>query len=324
MFYHVRSKIQRALFFILCVPHCFIPNTSNAHIVMDDASFFAYLYHIDTKQLEDFRNTVRSTYASVWHNLLNEKNTDATSCPKSLSTNINTIPKIVHFIWFGNPMPQINLDYIETWKKYHPHWRFYVWDENLILQVFKNRLENQMAFDHALYTKNYAEASDIARYEILKYFGGLYVDSDTKCHKSFDLMHKNFHFYVGMEQNHDFICGNALIGSIPNHPIINLVISDIKKDYMTRHRSICNDNTFITLWKENWLDHIDNQTVGNAIATIVLTGPGCLTRNITQYYATANQERIGLTLVAPKKYFYGDDAIFSQHESHNSWIKTSQ
>ncbi|MBS1658033.1 MAG: hypothetical protein JST18_08040 [Bacteroidetes bacterium] len=127
------------------------------------------------------------------------------------------IPKIIHFIWLGSPLPEKTKQFIATWRDKHPDWEIRIWnDEN----AASFRLQNQAAFDKA---NNYGEKSDILRYELLYHFGGVYVDSDFECLKPFDFLHQTCEFYTGIVQyNHALL--NGLIGVKQGHPIIKACI----------------------------------------------------------------------------------------------------
>jgi mannosyltransferase OCH1-like enzyme len=84
---------------------------------------------------------------------------------------------------------------------------------------------NRRAFDDA---QNYGEKSDIWRYEILYRHGGVYADTDFECLKPFDDLHKTCEFYAGVGQMKEAELINALIGSRPNHPILQALIENIK------------------------------------------------------------------------------------------------
>jgi len=67
------------------------------------------------------------------------------------------------------------------------------------------------------------------RFEILKKFGGVYVDLDTEPFEPIDFLVMNFDFF-GMLYGP--VCGslfidNYFIGSAPGHPIINQAIENI-------------------------------------------------------------------------------------------------
>ena len=82
--------------------------------------------------------------------------------------------------------------------------------------------------------ENKAEQSDILRYEILYRYGGLYVDVDFKCLKPHDSLLNHCDFYVGLEaklpKNKHPAIGNAIIASVPGHPIFKECLEGISKE----------------------------------------------------------------------------------------------
>jgi len=138
------------------------------------------------------------------------------------------IPKIIHQIWLGSPLPEKYYDWQETWQKYHPDWEYKLWNEKDIEEF---GLINKYWYDQ---TPNLGQKSDIARYEILYRIGGLYVDTDFECTSPFDVFHFTSDFYAGIMQCHGgFELCNALIGSAPGHPILKACIEAINID--TKH-----------------------------------------------------------------------------------------
>lgn len=138
------------------------------------------------------------------------------------------IPKIIHQIWLGSQFPEQFKSFQQSWIKYHPDWEYTLWTDK---DVEAFGLENRKLYDNAT---NYGERSDIARYEILYRYGGLYVDTDFQCLKPFDLLHHCYDFYTGIELPAmaswlgKIIIPNGLIGCIPGHPILKNCIQQIK------------------------------------------------------------------------------------------------
>ena len=141
---------------------------------------------------------------------------------------IDAIPKIIHQIWLGTPLPVRYQQFQATWKKFHPDWEYRLWTD---ADVEDFHMINRKAFDKSV---NYAERANIFRYEILDRFGGLYVDTDFECLQPFDLVHSFYEFYTGMATvDRITLINNGLIASIPGHPILKACIANLnKKDYL--------------------------------------------------------------------------------------------
>ncbi len=155
------------------------------------------------------------------------------------------IPRVIHFIWIGpRPFPPLSVENIRTWIAKNPEWKVKFWTDRdrpppcngmevyhvdqfpfLFLKRF---------FDES---QNYGEKSDILRFEILYQEGGLYVDHDANCLRSFDNLHRGFDFYCGLETPHppfaglNITSGIGVIGSRPNHPVVKQVIDLIAKEW---------------------------------------------------------------------------------------------
>lgn len=85
------------------------------------------------------------------------------------------IPKVIHYCWFGgNPLPELALKCIASWKKYLPDYEIKEWNED-------NFDVNSIPYTREAYkAKKYAFVSDYARFKILYEHGGLYFDTDVE------------------------------------------------------------------------------------------------------------------------------------------------
>ena len=86
------------------------------------------------------------------------------------TTNLTTIPKTIHFCWFGgNPLGAEELRCIESWKRFFPDYRIVRWDES-------NFDVNCCKYVAQAYSAGkWAFVSDYARFAILYEQGGLYL-----------------------------------------------------------------------------------------------------------------------------------------------------
>lgn len=91
------------------------------------------------------------------------------------------IPKVIHYCWFGrNPLPQLAVKCIESWKKYLPEYEIKEWNED-------NFDVNMIPYTREAYeAKKYAFVSDYARFWILYNYGGLYFDTDVEVIRPMD------------------------------------------------------------------------------------------------------------------------------------------
>jgi hypothetical protein len=157
------------------------------------------------------------------------------------------IPKVVHFIWLGpRPFPPSSVENVRMWMAHHPDWTFKFWTDRERVPpcsdmevVLIDRYPFASLADCYADTDNFGERSDLLRYEILYNEGGVYVDHDANCLKSFDSLHRAYDFYCCLETPHpsfagrSITTGNGLVGSRPAHPVIAQVIQEISQRWAT-------------------------------------------------------------------------------------------
>lgn len=118
-------------------------------------------------------------------------------------------------------MPDHLAEYRSTWMHHHPDWEHRLWSETDLTW-----LQNQELFDRAEdHTEHVGQwRSDVARYEILRLFGGVYVDCDMECLAAIDEL-LDCGLFVGREN--DQFLGNTVIGSVPSHPLLVELVDNL-------------------------------------------------------------------------------------------------
>ena len=199
------------------------------------------------------------------------------------------IPKVIHQIWLGSSYPEKYVDLRDTWLAQNPGWKYKLWMEEDIIAL---KLVNKKQYEKA---KNYGERSDIARYEILYRFGGLYIDTDFECLRSFDLFHDCFDFYAGLGFGHQFELYNGLIGSVAGHPILKCAI-----------------------------DRISAQKPGNKVDTPFSTGPIFFAQCFYDTMRSQSKAVRSHTVAFPCSYFYPWpcwERKYKEREEIEAWFK---
>lgn len=112
------------------------------------------------------------------------------------------IPRIIHYCWFGrNPLPELSIKCIESWKKFLPDYEIKEWNED------------NFNVDAILYTKDayaekrYAFVSDYARFYILYKYGGIYFDTDVELIKPIDDILRRGGFMGVQGHCKGYLCG---------------------------------------------------------------------------------------------------------------------
>lgn len=168
---------------------------------------------IDGQELYDF---FRDLYDK--HNLSNVS-----------PSNELTIPKIIHQVWLGSPLPEIFEPYMRSWVEHHlgRDWQYKLWTDE---DVEKIELDNQQYYDAV---DNYGIKSDILKWEIIYRYGGVYIDMDFECLQPLDVFHYTYDFYTALQPLDALFVqlGAALFGARPGHPILQYCIESIKDDW---------------------------------------------------------------------------------------------
>lgn len=124
------------------------------------------------------------------------------------------IPRLTHQIWLGGPLPDHLAEYRRTVVDHHPGWEHRLWGDDDF-----GWLQNQSLFDRADELAPGSEGqfrSDVARYEILRLMGGVYLDLDIEVRAPLDGF-LGVECFAGWET--DRFANNAVIGATRWHPL---------------------------------------------------------------------------------------------------------
>lgn len=133
------------------------------------------------------------------------------------------IPKIIHQIWLEGPIPAEIRSIQASWTKLHPDWEYHLWTKEEVAFLY---LQNRGYYDE---TDSLKIKSEILRYEILFQFGGVFVENNIACVRSFDILTENLDFFAGLtDQIRSPRISAALIGSIPSHPVMRDCLRNLR------------------------------------------------------------------------------------------------
>ncbi len=144
------------------------------------------------------------------------------------------IPKTLHFIWLGpKEFPRASIPNLLSWIEKHPGWTVKFWTgrkrplpTNNIEQIIVEHSQSKELEKCYTKTNNYAEKTDLLRYEILFKEVGVYIDHDVRCFKSLSDLTNQFELICGLELPVDtpvsssIHATNSLIAARPFHPIL--------------------------------------------------------------------------------------------------------
>lgn len=144
------------------------------------------------------------------------------------------IPKIIHQIWSGidEPLPDFFRELGETWKEFHPEWKYELWNhermEQFIKEFYPEKWDMYNRFPHNI------QRWDAIRYLILDKIGGMYVDFDYEALKSLQPLLKDKSCCFALEPeshcknfNMPLMFNNALMACVPEHPFMRKIIDNV-------------------------------------------------------------------------------------------------
>ena len=149
------------------------------------------------------------------------------------------IPKIIHYCWFGrNPLPELALKCIESWKKFLPEYEIKEWNEDNY-DVHKIPYISQ-AYD----AKKYAFVSDYARFDILYQYGEIYFDTDVEVIKDLSPIIEAGAF-MGIEKDGSINAGLGVSSSAATEIFKEILDSYTEENFINKDGSL-NLKTVVT------------------------------------------------------------------------------
>ncbi len=143
------------------------------------------------------------------------------------------IPRVIHRIWLGGDMPAEYADYGDTWLKVNEGWELRTWTQKDL-----PKLENQWLFDAC---DSLAQRADIARYEIIYRFGGVYVDCGFEARRPLEPLLGDLEFFAGYQGGD--VVANGIFGAEPQHPVLRRMIDRLPASALARARRTVADQT---------------------------------------------------------------------------------
>lgn len=155
---------------------------------------------------------------------------------------MNTIPKIIHYCWFGRKeKPEIVKKCMESWKMNCPEYEIKEWNEDNF-DVTCNSYVSE-----AYRAGKFAFVSDYVRVYALNHFGGIYLDTDVEVFKPFDdLLHHDS--FWGFEQE-NFIA-TSTIGAAKGNRLIQTFLDTYEDISFIKADGTYNDLTNVAMISE--------------------------------------------------------------------------
>lgn len=133
---------------------------------------------------------------------------------EAASKDVEVIPKIIHYVWVGGPLPDYQREFVESWRLTNPTYELRLWNEDNI--DFSAPMLRE-----AYERRRWSQVADIVRLMAVVECGGIYFDTDVKVLASLDtvLTHKCFYGFQTQSRSAEWI-GNAAFGAEPQNPFL--------------------------------------------------------------------------------------------------------
>lgn len=133
------------------------------------------------------------------------------------------IPRRFHWIWLGDrPLPSRFATWIDGWLGLHPGWEHTLWTD-------ANRpvLRNEEQFCAGA---NYAQKSDVLRYELVLEHGGVYVDCDVECRRNLEPLIAGHSAFISRGVAGPGV-GAAVFGAVAGHPWVQAIVDGVPEAF---------------------------------------------------------------------------------------------
>jgi mannosyltransferase OCH1-like enzyme len=100
---------------------------------------------------------------------------------------MSVLPKLIHQIWIQGQdnLPKEYKENQNTWIYMNPGWEYRLWDDQQLIDLIEEKYYDLLE-RYMTYTKPVLKA-DLGRLVVLHEYGGIYLDMDTNCTKTYGL-----------------------------------------------------------------------------------------------------------------------------------------
>ncbi len=208
------------------------------------------------------------------------------------------IPKKIHYCWFGgNPLPELAVKCIESWKKYCPDYEIIEWNESNY-DISSAPLYVRQAYE----AKKWGFVPDYIRLDLIYKYGGIYLDTDVEIIKPFDSL-LELKGFAGFENKKNIALGLGFAAEKSNEIIRVLRDSYTEKQFLKEDGSL-------------------DLTPSPVLNTATLLELGLIQNGATQ--SIDDFSFFGQDYFCPKDYITGKINItantFSIHHYDGSWL----
>jgi mannosyltransferase OCH1-like enzyme len=129
------------------------------------------------------------------------------------------VPKVFHRVWIGPAsMPDEFKRYGDTWLRHHPTWELKLWTPENFSTLYPELIAK---------CDKPSNASNIYRYEILREYGGVYIDTDFECLKNIEPLIDGEELFTAHQVDDPRNPGYyapGFFGCTPSHPSMSALL----------------------------------------------------------------------------------------------------
>ncbi len=146
------------------------------------------------------------------------------------------IPRLFHQIWVGpDPFPETFARYQQSWLTNHPGWELRFWrEDNLPATLRRDEARNTLRVP--------VERANILRFEVLRLFGGIYIDTDFESLQSVEEIIAGHEFFTAELKPGRVAPG--FVGAVAGHPILDRALDDIRPRSQYGHDKAATGSVF--------------------------------------------------------------------------------
>jgi mannosyltransferase OCH1-like enzyme len=176
------------------------------------------------------------------------------------------IPKILHIIWIGDKeRPKQIFSWTNDFIEKNKDWKVKIWGNKEIEDL---NLINKKQYDQM---KQYCGKADIARYEILYRYGGMYIDADTIWLNPINKNILKGSLNLAFEKENLIL--NTWFSCVKEHPFLKLVIDEIPKRDINDLAWICVGPKLLTdVYNKNKIQDINFVSLSDILCPLYWGG----------------------------------------------------
>lgn len=176
--------------------------------------------------------------------------------------------KIIHQKWNTIDIPSTNLQWIKSWTKNHPDWKYMYWtDESSRKLIFDKYSYLLPVYDN--YVENMRRA-DAMRYVILYEFGGVYADLDMESRLPLDAITRKYSCILAqepyehplMDTGFEHLVTNAFMACKAGHPFMKQLIENLPRFAKMFHLLDSTGPHYINLIYNDYMQNIKFNSSG--------------------------------------------------------------